>query len=122
MIQEPEFTLRVIEQMVGSGITRHPTDNRKAVLLIRAGEAVGLREETKAIVKAARRSWLGYLTITQRRWQRHDRRVHEDRNLRARTARQNFGVYAERGTAREVARRCLVEGIDTREKYVRCTG
>jgi hypothetical protein len=103
-----------LDYLAQSNCTMHPRDRVAAAILIR-----GAGRPAIDALKRHRRARLNSECMSQRRWQVKARRVHENRNLRQRTERQNFGVYEERGTAREVALKCLVEAIETREMYVR---
>ena len=105
-----------IDHLARANCTMHIRDQAAATVLIR-----GAGRPAIEALKRYRRGHLDWLTVTQRKWQTHDRTVHENRNLRQRTERQNFGVYAEKGIARETALKCIVEGIETRERYVRCS-
>ena len=53
--------------MLGHSLTTHPTDNKRAVLAIRAGIP-------RAIVLRKRAMFRDWLTLTQRKWQRETRR------------------------------------------------
>lgn len=88
-----ETTYAALSLMAGSGLTNYPTDNAKAVLIIRAAEASGDKEQGLAIVLAARSAHRAWVVATQRQWQQKTRRV---------------------GRARHH------DSIAIREKYVRC--
>lgn len=85
-----EQTLRY---MLGSGLTKQGIDNARAVMLIRAAAASGERQLGMRLVAQSRASWLTWLTVTQREWQRETRRP---------------------GRARHS------DSIAIRERYVRC--
>lgn len=97
------------ERMCGSGLT--PKDNKKSVLIIRAGRAS--MEDRTAIeaVKQARRWWLNWLTVTQRQWQRHPKTWIGAINYE----------YQKPGQAKHYAYRCARDHLRTREHYVRCS-
>jgi hypothetical protein len=82
-----------LERMLDSATT-NPSDRQMAVAAMDYARAHGIETVARAIYLRNRRSWLDYLTITQRKWQAHTRRP----------TRARHGY----------------EDIRTRDRYVRC--
>jgi hypothetical protein len=81
------------ELLVGTGLTQHPTDNARAVLIIRAASPED-RADVVRLVMDRRASWKAWLTRTQRQWQRQTRNPNKARHH---------------------------DSIEIRERYVRCS-
>jgi hypothetical protein len=104
-----EVTRRTFDLMLGSGLTHHRVDAKRAVIALRGANPED-RDEVKQMILAKRRSWLVWLTVTQRQWQRHIRH----------TRKRTLKAYAFRSGGIERAPARIQEEIATREGYVRC--
>ena len=106
------MTERAFDLMLGaSGMTKSGVDAKRAVIALRA--AGDDRDEVMQMILAKRRSWLTYLTLTQRRWQR-DRRTVTPRSCAVRKARWG-GKHSD-----EAILRAEREAVAVRDRYVRC--
>ena len=105
------LTQRAYELMLGG--TNMLVDNKRNVLLLRSSSN-GERAEVMRMILAKRRSWLNYLTVTQRRWQ-DNRRTVTPRSCAIRKA--QWGNRHDDATIL----RAEQESVTTRERYVRCT-
>lgn len=99
---------RAIDLMLGSGLTTHPVDNAKAVLLLRATNSDPVVFQTILAKRAVNRTWL---TRVQRKWQAHPRTISEqDIERRCKLWGCDYATAAA----------ALIESVTTRERYVRC--
>jgi sigma54-dependent transcription regulator len=99
---------RALELMYGN-LTKGGIDRAKAVYAIRSGDPEALE-----IVKAARRRWLTWVTLSQRKWQGHTRSV-TPRRVAIRKALWGGGH------TQECIEHCLSEAVNSRDSYVRCS-
>src|SRR5574339_109272 len=78
-----DLEIAALDQMLGSGLTNHPLDNKKAVLALRVAydpqkplsEAIKDHSIVMDIILRKRANHRRWLTETQRQWQTHMRSV-----------------------------------------------
>ena len=80
-----------VRHMAASNGTRNPRDLAAQVLLIRGARD---RELAVACVLEARRSWLEWLIVTRRRWQRETRRPGRARHHDSLAIRERYVRYS----------------------------
>lgn len=101
-----------LDAMCGNGLTNCKLDRDRAVMVIKAGESVGMKAEAIELVKLKRENHRQWITLTQRKWQSHFR------GMRGAVRRANWQNRAL-DVPYDTALRCALEGLQTREKYVR---
>jgi len=113
-----DLTKSAIDLMLGSALTNHPVDNKRAALALKAAYEIPDREAFHEVMKiivrkrAIHREWI---TLSQRNWQAHQRSV---------TPLSCINRYNRWGKKHDLGAliRADEELVATRERYVRCDG
>lgn len=117
-----ELTYHAFHQMLGSGLTNHPIDNKLAVLALRSAQSINAitapnadRKVVMDMIMRKRAAHRQLVTTWQRQWQ-NNRRTVTPRSCDVRYRRW------DKLHTPEAILRAEGESIRTREKYVRCDG
>lgn len=108
-----ELTRHAFDQMLGSGLTTHPLDNKRAVIVLRVAKNSDCYDEVLAMVKSKRDNHRLSLTLWQRKWQMHMRSVTPKSCI------HRYNIWGERHDLGTLIR-ADEESIAVRERYVRC--